>query len=327
MAAVANAVLNVGKGPETVATIAVRVQRIVEEAEGIRSYELVAPDGGELPAFTAGAHIDVHVPGGFVRQYSLSNGPWERNRYVIGVQREPNGRGGSRAMHDAVKEGDELRIGLPKNNFALASDSGYYVLIAGGIGLTPLLAMARELARTSRPFELHVCTRSIERTPFREALRELGDAVRFHHDGGDPAKGLDVQALVDEQIGSDVYCCGPTGLMNAVREATSGWPMDSIHFEAFVARTDGAPFEVKLRSSGACYAVPSGKSILQVLRENGVSVASDCEAGNCGTCLTGLLEGEADHRDEVLGPEERAANRRIAVCCSRAKSKQLVLDL
>ena len=323
MAAVAHAV--VGSGPEAVATVAVRVRRIAEEAEGIRSYELVPPEGGELPAFAAGAHVDVHIPGGFVRPYSIANGPWERDRYVIGVPREANGRGGSIAMHDQVKEGDELRIGLPRNNFALAPDSGYYVLIAGGIGLTPILAMARELARSARRFELHVCTRSIERTPFQAALRELGDAVRLHHDGGDPARGLDVQALLDEQIGSDVYCCGPTGLMNAVREATSGWPMDAVHFEAFIARTGGAPFEVRLRSSGACFTVGPEQTILQVLRANGVNVPSDCEAGSCGTCVTGLCEGEAEHRDVVLGPEERA--KKIAVCCSRAKSKSLTLDL
>ena len=335
MAAVANVVPTAGNGPDirrADATLPVRVRRIAEEAPGIRSYELVGVDGGELPAFSAGAHVDVHIPGpgGFVRPYSIASAPWERGRYLLGVQREEAGRGGSIAMHERVREGDELIIGTPRNQFALVPDTGHSVLVAGGIGITPLLAMARELAAGGRSFELHVCTRSPERTPFRAALAELGDAVRLHHDGGDPARGLDVQALLDEQVGSDVYCCGPAGLMNAVRAATEAWPVGRVHFEAFQAAplpAGGEAFEVRLRSSGACFTVPPDKTILQVLRENGVGVPSSCEMGNCGTCLTGLVEGEADHRDEILGPEERAANSMLLVCCSRAKSKVLVLDL
>lgn len=310
--------------------IPVRVARIAEEAEGIRSYELVSVGGDELPSFEAGAHVDLVIPGGFVRPYSLVNPPWERNRYVIGVQREEAGRGGSKALFDSVSVGDRLEISAPRNNFRLSAGAAYSVLIAGGIGITPLLAMAVELERLGQGFELHVCSRSAERTPFKAELARFGARVRFHHDGGEPSRGLDVRTLLaTRRDGAHVYCCGPAPLMDAVRKAAAGWPADAVHFEAFnVAPVEGdSAFVVRVRSSGEEIEVPAEMSILDALRENGVWVASDCEAGTCGTCMTGLLEGEAEHRDQVLTPEEKAANKRIALCCSRARSKLLVLDL
>ncbi|MBM7112857.1 PDR/VanB family oxidoreductase [Archangium primigenium] len=319
-------------------TLRLRVHRITSEAEGIRSYELVSPDGAALPAFEAGAHVDVQVPGGFTRQYSLCNDPAERHRYVIAVQKDAGGRGGSRAMHEQVHEGDELTVGPPRCAFPLMYARGY-VLVGGGIGITPLVSMAHALQRQGAPWHLHYCTRSPERTAFRELLTSPAFAghVTLHHDLGDPARRLDLKALLTRRPGGHrVYCCGPAPLMRAVREATQHheWPREKVHFEAFSADGVGAvgteaeqEFQVVVRSSGATYPVPPGNSVLQVLRENGMRVPSDCEAGSCGACLTRVLEGEPEHRDTFLSEARRAARCDMLVCVSRARSRQLVLDL
>jgi vanillate monooxygenase ferredoxin subunit len=314
----------------------VRVARVTREAEDINAYELVPEEGGELPAWDAGSHLDVALPGGLVRPYSLCNEPAERHRYVIAVQREAKGRGGSRAMHDQVREGTVLAVSRPRNAFRL-QPAPFTLLIAGGIGITPLLAMARTLLREGRPFVLHVCTRSPERTAFRELLAspELSPHVHVHHDGGDPKKGLDVRALLAHRpAGAHLYCCGPNGLMGAVREAAlaGGWPQEAVHFESFtaeplVASASDDGFEVVVRSTGQVLPVPRGKSILNVLLEAGLMVPSSCESGTCGTCQTNVLEGEADHRDSVLTDEEKRAGRCMMVCVSRARSKRLTLDL
>jgi vanillate O-demethylase ferredoxin subunit len=319
-------------------TLRLRVERITPEAEDILSYELVAADGGPLPPFEAGSHLDVHVPGGFLRQYSLCNDPEEAHHYVITVQRDSRGRGGSRAMHEDVHPGAVLTTSLPRNNFPLLYARGY-VLIAGGIGITPLLSMARVLQRQGAKWHLHYCTRSPERTAFRALLSspELASHVTLHHDGGDPARGLDVKALLATRpAGHRLYCCGPAGLMRAVREASihHQWPREKVHFEAFSADGTNAvsdladtEFQVVVRSTGATLPVPPGRTVLNVLRDNGLPVPSDCEAGTCGTCLTGVLEGEPDHRDTFLSEPQRVACRNMLVCVSRARSRKLVLDL
>ncbi|ATB29421.1 PDR/VanB family oxidoreductase [Melittangium boletus] len=319
-------------------SLRLRVQRIAPEAEGILSYELVSPEGGALPAFEAGAHLDVQVPGGLTRQYSLCNDPAETHRYVIAVQKDAGGRGGSRAMHEQVREGDELTVSPPRCSFPLLYARGY-VLVAGGIGITPLLSMARALQRQDAPWHLHYCTRSPERTAFRELLTSPAFAhnVTLHHDNGDPAQQLDMKALLTRRSGGHrLYCCGPAPLMRAVREATNHheWPREKVHFEAFSAEGVGAvgaqadiEFEVVVRSSGASYAVPPGSTVLQVLRQNGLRVPSDCEAGTCGACITRVLDGEPEHRDTFLPEAQRAARCNMMVCVSRARSRQLVLDL
>lgn len=308
-----------------------RVSRIRQEAENIRSFELVPPDGTPLPPFEAGAHVEVTVPGGAVRCYSLCNTPGERDRYVIAVQREANGRGGSRAMHERVHKGDLLELTPPRNNFRLA-EAPHTVLVAGGIGLTPLMAMAHTLVARKASFELHVCTRTVERTAFRQLLSSAPYArhVRFHHDGGDPKRGLDVRALLSKRAdGAHVYCCGPTCLMDEVREVamSAGWPSEALHFESFsnTPRPDDVGFEVYLRRSRKLLFVPPGKTILNVLREHGVAIETSCEEGVCGTCTTNVLSGEPDHRDQVLSDEERKGC--MTVCVSRAKSKRIELDL
>ncbi|OJT19149.1 phthalate 4,5-dioxygenase [Archangium sp. Cb G35] len=319
-------------------SLSLRVQRITPEAEGICSYELVPVNGGPLPPFEAGSHLDVHVPGGFLRQYSLCGDPAETHRYLIAVQRDANGRGGSRAMHERVHEGDVLTTSLPRCDFPLLHARGY-VLVAGGIGITPMLSMAHQLQRQGAPWHLHYCTRSPERTAFRALLASPAFAshVTFHHDGGDPARGLDVQALLTTRTGGTrIYCCGPAPLMRAVREATvlHDWPREKVHFEAFSAEATGAisetadtEFQVVIRSTGATYPVPPGQTVLNVLRKNGLRVQSDCEAGSCGSCLTRVLDGDPDHRDTFLPETQRATRCNMLVCVSRARSRKLVLDL
>lgn len=318
------------------------VRAIHDEAPGIRSFELSDPDGHELPPFTAGSHVDVVVPGGPLRQYSLFNDPAERHRYRIAVLLEPSGRGGSRAMHEAVAPGDLLEVSAPRNHFPLEESAERHLLIAGGIGVTPLLAMVSRLQRIGAPFEIHYCTRSAERTAFRDALAPLAaaGAVRFHHDGGDPGRGLDVRALVaraDDDEGTHLYCCGPPGLMRAVRDAASAWPAYRLHFEHFAAPATPQPaaaaagpdaeqaFEVELASSGRVLTVPPGQSILSVLCAAGLSPDSSCEAGVCGVCRTRYLAGDVDHRDFVLADAERADH--VMICVSRSRGPRLVLDL
>lgn len=312
-----------------------RVRAISAEAEDIRAYEFVDPRGGELPGFTAGSHLDVHLPNGLVRQYSLCNDPRETHRYVVAVLREPGGRGGSACMHDVVREGDDLTITVPRNNFPLHEDAKRHLLIAGGIGITPMLAMARRLTALAADYTLHYCTRDPEKTAFRGELtaEPFAGHVQFHHDGGDPSRGLDVRALLARvEAGTHVYCCGPAGLMHAVSEASGHWPLGTVHFEFFAADPDivegpNTGFEVEIASTGAVYTVPPDKSIMDVLRAKGHDVESSCEEGLCGTCIVEVLEGEPEHRDFVLDDDEKASNTLITICCSRAKGTHLKLDL
>lgn len=314
-------------------TLTVRVNRVTDEADDIKSFEFVDTAGGDLPSFTAGAHLDVFPPDGPARQYSLCNDPTERHRYVVSVLREPESRGGSVAMHDGVKEGMTISISAPRNNFPLSDTARRHLLIAGGIGITPILAMVRHLQATGADYTLQYCTRAPEKTAFRTLLGEapFGSHVKFIHDGGNPSQGLDIKTLLSNvEPGTHLYCCGPTGLMEAVKTASAHWPSGAVHFEYFTAGQEalsapGDSFEVEIASTGAVLTVPADKSILQVLSENGIEVDSMCEEGVCGTCATGLLGGEADHRDMIFSDEEHETT--ITVCCSRAKSARLKLDL
>ena len=314
-----------------------RVSAVREEAQDIKSFEFVAPDGSPLPAFTAGAHLDVHLPSGLVRQYSLANAPGETHRYLVAVLREAKGRGGSCEMHDKVRVGDTLQIGGPLNNFPLHETAARHLLIGGGIGITPMMAMLRHLSAAGADYSLHYCTRSPEKTAFMAELQQppFAGQVTFHHDQGDPSKGLDVAALLrPHDEGLHVYCCGPAGLMAAVRAASEHWPKGTVHFEYFSVDESAiaphgpdGPFEVEIESSGEVYRVPADKSVMEVLREHGHDVPSACEEGICGTCLTEVVEGEIDHRDLVLDDDEKAANDIMTVCCSRSKSPRLKLRL
>lgn len=309
-----------------------RVARAYDVAEGIRSFELVQPDGSELPPFTPGSHVKVQTPSGVMRKYSLSNDPAERDRYVITVKRDDAGQGGSVSMHDDVKEGDTLPTSVPDNAFPLVDKAKGYLFIAGGIGITPILSMIRSFGELPpAPWKLFYLTRSPASTAFLDNLShpELKKQVRIHHDQGDPARTFDLWPALEKPNTAHVYCCGPRPLMEAVRDMTGHWSPANVHFESFNegggVRPDDQPFKVKLARRGGEYDVPVGQSILSVLREHGCDAASSCESGTCGTCRTGLLGGEADHRDMVLMPEEM--EHQIMICVSRARSPELVLDL
>lgn len=318
------------------ATLKVRVARKAVEALDICTFELVAADGGTLPAFSAGSHLDVQVPGGLTRQYSLCNDPGESHRYLIGVLKDPATRGGSKAMHEQLAEGDTLEVSAPKNHFALAHEAKHHLLLAGGIGVTPILCMAERLAVTGASFEMHYCTRSRERTAFVERIARstFAPRVAHHFDDGPAAQKLDIAALLAApQPGTHVYVCGPKGFMDAVlgTARARGWPEAQLHFEFFGAaptatESDGS-FEVKLASSGRVVVVPKDQTVVQALAAAGVEVMTSCEQGVCGTCVTRVLEGEPDHRDLYFTPEEQAANDQFTPCCSRARSARLVLDL
>ena len=316
-------------------TLQVRVVQKRAEAEGIASFELARADGAPLPPFSAGSHIDVHLPGGLTRQYSLCNASHESHRYRIAVLRDPASRGGSVAMHDRVNEGDLITISTPRNHFAL-HPAERTLLLAGGIGVTPLLCMADRLARTGAQFALHYCTRSAERTAFVEEIGASGMAphVHFHFDAGAPEQKLDLPAVL-AQPGPDarLYVCGPAGFIDYVVNTAKGlgWPQDRIHLEYFGAPAQDTSgdlsFEVRFASTGKAYAVAPDVSVVEALRKEGIDILTSCEQGVCGTCITRVLEGEVDHRDMYLTDEEKAANEQFMPCCSRARSKLLVLDL
>jgi vanillate O-demethylase ferredoxin subunit len=320
----------------TAATLQVRVAAKRVEAQDICSLELVDVDGGALPAFTAGAHIDVHLPNGLVRQYSLCNAPGERRRYVIGVLRDAASRGGSKAVHDLVLEGSVLTISTPRNLFPLDSAAPHHLLLAGGIGITPMLAMVEHLVATGGAFTLHHCNRSRERTAFVERLAAEPFAHRaYHHfDDGEAGQKLDIAAtLIGAPAGTHLYVCGPQGFMDAVLNAgrAAGWPEERLHREYFgaapTAKADDGSFELEIASTGKVIQVLPDQTALEALHAGGIDIPMSCEQGVCGTCLTRVKAGMPDHRDQYLLPEEQAANDQFLPCCSRSKSARLVLDL
>lgn len=310
-----------------------KVSAVRDLADEIKAYELVDPEGADLPPFTPGAHITVQVPNGSIRKYSLCNSSSERQRYVIAVKRDERGRGGSRSMVDDCKVGDLIPASAPDNAFPMNETSSSYVFIAGGIGITPIRAMIAALEEAGKErWKLFYFTRNPEGTAF---LDELGASryhgkVVVHHDLGDPNRSFDLWPVLEKFTGSHLYCCGPRGLMDAVRDMSGHWPQEYVHFESFsdaasLRGADDKPFVVTLAQSGESLSIPVGVSILEVLRDAGHPVPSSCESGSCGSCRTRLISGLADHRDFVLSAGERDSS--IMVCVSRALCEELVLDL
>lgn len=316
------------------ASLLVRVVHKRYETADVALFELAMPSGSDLPRFTAGAHIDVFTPSGAVRQYSLCNDPDDADCYVIGVLRSATSRGGSEAMHAQVMEGDLLKISTPRNLFPLHS-AEHTLLVAGGIGVTPMLSMAEQLSRTGASFELHYCARAAEHAAFLNRLEtaEYSDKVFIHFDDCAPKNHADLAASLQAgHADTRLYVCGPPGFMDWVigTARAQGWPADRIHSESFAPPDTGAQgdsFEVELKRSGAVYTVAADKSVATVLLEAGLEIPVSCEAGVCGTCMTRVLEGEIDHRDSYLTDEERARNDCFTPCCSRARSPRIVLDL
>lgn len=313
--------------------LTVRIAAKESAARDICALTLVAADGGALPAFTAGAHLDVHLPGGLVRQYSISNDPAETHRYVLGVLLDAQSRGGSRAVHEQLAPGQVLQISAPKNHFPLAAQAGRTLLIAGGIGITPILAMAHQLARDGSDFELHYAASSVERMAFRAEIETStwAHAVYFHV--GDTR--LDVERLLATQYaGVHVHVCGPKRLIDAVTDTAKrqGWPNEQIHHEFFAGAEPPAPgenrvFEIELARSGRVISVRADQTAAEALIAAGVPLLTSCEQGVCGTCLTRVLAGAPEHRDLYLTPEEQAVNDQFTPCCSRSCGDRLVLDL
>lgn len=314
--------------------IDVVVKSIEQQAQDILSFDLAREDDAPLPAFSAGAHIDVHLPDGLIRQYSLCNHPQERHRYQIAVLQNSDSRGGSRAMH-GLQQGVRLSISEPRNLFPLQHDAKRHLLMAGGIGITPILCMAERLSHTGGDFTLHYFARSAQQAAFVERLQQspFADRVHLHFDEGDPSKRPDTAALIGSpQAQAHLYVCGPGGFMEHVLDSARnlGWGGDNLHREYFSAAADDQPqegFEIQLASNGDVLQVPEGVSVVEVLRGIGVDIPVSCEQGICGTCLTRVLEGEPDHRDLFLTEDEQAANDQFTPCCSRSKSARLVLDI
>jgi len=314
----------------------VQLHRVTFEADGINSYELVPLPGQSLPAFTAGAHVDLCLPNALIRSYSLLNDPRERARYTIAVAKDVNSRGGSRYVHDSLRVGALLTISPPRNNFPLQEEAAHSVFIGGGIGITPLLSMIARLQALGRSWELHYASRTRRRAAFLDRLRELagpGGEARLHlvFDGEAGASPLDIAAIVAAApADAHLYCCGPLPMLAAFEQATANLPPAQRHVEYFAPReaaaTEGG-FELILQRSGRSLHVAPGQSMLAALQEAGVDVAFACSEGLCGTCETRVIAGVPDHRDQFLTDAERAANASVMICCSGSKTPSLVLDL
>lgn len=309
--------------------ITVRLNVIRFAAAGTNLFEFTPMDGQPLPAFSAGAHVDLHLPGGLLRQYSLCNPQGERHRYVMGVKRDANGHGGSRFVHDELRVGAVVQLGAPRNNFKLCEDAPHTVLVAGGIGITPIVCMRARLREMGRSWELHYSVRKREEAAFLDVLQ--GDGVHLHVDAEHGGVPLPIASIVaGAPAGSHLYCCGPGAMLDAFEAAAAGRPADHVHVERFAPSMDAAVtggFTVKLARTGGSVYVNPGQSILDALRGKGIAIQASCEQGICGTCETRVLSGVPDHRDCLLSGEEKRANKVMMVCCSGSKADLLVLDI
>ena len=314
---------------EAALTLTLTSKRVA--ADGVALMTLGSPDGSTLPGWEPGAHIDVCLENGVTRQYSLVGDPSDRASYTIAVLRAPDSRGGSSYIHDALHAGQQVRVQGPRNHFPLVP-ADEYLFIAGGIGITPIAAMIRHVESQGRPWRLVYGGRTLSSMFLREELAELG-GPRVDFWPQDERGIIDLQTvLADPRAGTAVYACGPEPLLEAVEKICADtWPTGALHLERFTAKQvdglDDTEFEIELARSGTRLTVPVGTSVLDALAGAGVHVISSCGEGTCGTCETAVLEGEPDHRDSVLTPEEHAANDCMMVCVSRARCPRLVLDL
>ncbi|MGY0398783.1 MAG: PDR/VanB family oxidoreductase [Ostreibacterium sp.] len=316
---------------QNITTYVIAVEQV---AENVYAYTLACDDRSALPAFSAGAHIDLLLGNDLIRQYSLCSEPANRHQYQVAIMLEAEGRGGSAWIHKNLQQGSELKIHAPRNHFELNESLDNYLLIAGGIGITPIMLMATRLKQLNKPFTLHYLSRTPEQAAFTEQLsRQLGDQIQCHYSYGESNKRLNIDALFNEQAQStEVYTCGSERLLQSILEAAE----DKAHINVIYERFSTAPidetivnssFEIELASSGKVIEILPEQSILEVLRAEGHTIETMCEEGLCGSCEIGLLEGDADHRDSVLTADEQAEQSVLMVCCSRANSARLKLDL
>ncbi len=312
----------------------VRIAERRIEAEDIAAFILEPADPPVLPHYEPGAHIDVKLPNGMVRQYSLCGTPARPDRFEIAVLREAAGRGGSACVHDQLQQGSEIEISAPRNLFPLTTQERA-LLFAGGIGITPILAMAEHLSRAGTDFEMHYCTRTAARAAFRSRLdtAPFAPQVTYHFDD-QPETALDVGSLLaGHRAGTHLYVCGPNGFMDHVlnNARAAGWPESAIHFERFSAPISGpgqdGAFEIEIEGSGRLVTVAADQSALEALADAGFDIPASCEQGICGTCVTPVVEGIPDHRDMFLSQAERAANDCFTPCCSRALTARLTIQL
>jgi vanillate O-demethylase ferredoxin subunit len=313
--------------------LTVRLTQMRWEADAVVSYEFRPLEQADLPPFSPGAHIDLFLPNGMTRSYSLLNDPDERHRYLIAVQREADGRGGSAWMHQTPRIGDSFEISSPSNDFPLCEEASESVFFCGGIGITPIMAMIRRLNRLGRPWRLYYAARSPERAAFVHELRGVDGATRaidFRFESAAAAR-LDLHGLIDATSqDAHLYCCGPRGMVDDFLSACAKRAPERVHYERFAAAAESATaggFDVVLNRSGRRIAIATGKSILDALLDNGVSVQYACSAGVCGTCKTRVIDGVPDHRDDYLTDDEKCSNDAVMVCCSGSLSSTLVLDL
>ncbi len=316
-------------------TLQLRLRSITHEAAGILSFELRSPADAPLPAFTAGAHVDLHLPQGTIRSYSLVNPQEERHRYLVAVNRDPSSRGGSRFMHDELRVGTILPVSLPRNNFRLSEDADLSIFVAGGIGVTPILCMIERLCSLGKPWVLHYCARSRQNAAFLERIQHLRSTglgtVHLNFDQGNAANMLDIPAVAaSAPAGAHLYCCGPVPMLDAFERACASMPPACVHVEYFAAREAPAAeggFVVQLSRSGKIIPIARGMTILDALLEAGVNAQYSCMEGICASCETRVLEGVPDHKDLVLTKEEKESNKVMMICCSGSKTDKLVLDL
>lgn len=318
--------------PITESMLILGVSDIRAEAKDILSVELRREDGGILPPFTAGSHLEIHMPGGLIRQYSLCNDPRERDRYVVAVGRSPTSRGGSEFVHRSLRVGHKLKVVGPRNHFPMAADAASHVFIAGGIGITPMLAMVRTAAAQNVPWRLYYLVRSRLRAAFLEDLAPFGSQVILHCD--DEAGGpCDLQTIfADVPRDAAIYCCGPGPLMAAVEQAAADHDPELLRFEFFAPRAisedrSAEGFVVRLARSGQSITVSPEHTILEALEDNGVEISWACREGICGSCELRVVAGIPDHRDSFLSKSERDSNATVICCVSRALSDELTLDL
>jgi ferredoxin-NADP reductase len=313
------------------ATLDMRLTAILYGGDGTNLFEFRTLDGSDVPPFTAGAHVDVNLPNGVIRQYSIASAQSDRTRYVLGVKREANGRGGSRVLHDEVRVGNVLKIGLPRNNFPLNENASSSVLIAGGIGVTPILCMIDRLQTLGRDWQLHYAVR-VRDEALLAHVNAADSRVHLHVDSERNGQLLDVAAIIAAApANAELYCCGPAPMLTAFEDACANRPKANVHLERFsapdnVAATGGA-YTVELAKSKRSIIVQPGQTLLQALQQAGLTVKVSCEQGICGTCETRVLAGTPDHRDMILSDEEKAANATMMVCCGGSLSPTLVLDL
>ncbi|GAB2900455.1 PDR/VanB family oxidoreductase [Paraburkholderia jirisanensis] len=316
-------------GVDTHSTLSLRLTSIRYAAADINLYEMRRPDNAPLPTVTPGAHIDVHLPNGIMRQYSLVTADGDPRAYVIGIKRDRASRGGSAFVHDRLRVGQTLEVGGPRNNFPLDETVRHTVLLAGGIGITPIWAMAQRLQKLGRSFELHYACRTRREAAFAEQIEALPHA-HLHIDDEQNGKPLDMAAIVARAPhDAHTYCCGPLPMLSAYEAATASLAAAQVHAEYFMPKAQAAcdgNFMVELHRTGQTFAIPEGKTILQVLREAGVAAPYSCEEGICGACQVRVVAGTPDHRDSVLSEREKQSGETMLICCSGSKSEKLVID-